>query len=75
MPFQFPEDPECARHTDEFMLGDEMLIAPVYEPGNRRSVYLPQGIWTNLETNAALPGRRTVTVETSALPVFARNGL
>jgi len=74
LPFQFPEDPECARHTDEFMLGDEMLIAPIYEPGNKRTVYLPQGIWTNLDTNETSPGRRTITVETPALPVFARNG-
>jgi len=74
LPFQFPEDPECARHTDEFMLGDEMLIAPIYTPGNQRTVYLPQGIWTNLDTNETLPGRRTITVETAALPVFARNG-
>jgi len=73
LPFQFPGDPECALHADEFMLGDEMLIAPILE-GTSRSVYLPQGAWTNLETNAVLQGRRTVTVETPALPVFARNG-
>ncbi|HYW48453.1 MAG TPA: hypothetical protein VE959_36660 [Bryobacteraceae bacterium] len=72
--FQFPDDPECARHADEFMLGDEMLIAPIYEPGGKRSLYLPQGVWTNLETGEATPGRRTITVETAALPVFARNG-
>jgi Glycosyl hydrolase family 31 C-terminal domain len=74
LPFQFPDDPECARHADEFMLGDEMLVAPIYTPGGKRSVYLPQGVWTNLETNEALLGRRTITVETGALPVFARNG-
>ncbi len=74
LPFQFPDDPECARHADEFMLGDEMLIAPVYGPANQRPVYLPQGIWTNLETNQVLPGRRSITVDSAALPVFARNG-
>ena len=74
LPFQFPADPECARHADEFLLGDEMLIAPIYAPGNRRQVYLPPGVWTNVESNAVLEGRRTVTVETAGLPVFARNG-
>ena len=74
LPFQFPDDPECARHADEFMLGDEMLVAPIYDGAGKRSLYLPQGIWTNLETNEAIPGRRTITVETPALPVFARNG-
>jgi hypothetical protein len=74
LPFQFPDDPNCNSHTDEFMLGDEMLIAPILQPGGKRSVYLPQGVWTNLETNAVSPGRRSIEVETTALPVFARNG-
>lgn len=74
LPFQFPDDPACANHADEFMLGDEMLIAPVYEPGGKRTVYLPQGTWTNLETNEVSPGRSSITVETESLPVFARNG-
>ena len=74
LPFQFPADQECARHADEFMLGDEMLIAPIYDATGKRSLYLPQGIWTNLETNEEFPGRRTISVATSSLPVFARNG-
>jgi alpha-glucosidase (family GH31 glycosyl hydrolase) len=74
LPFQFPEDQEGARHTDEFMLGDEMLIAPIYEPGEQRTVYLPRGIWTSLETNEVTYGPKTITVKTKSLPVFARNG-
>ncbi|HTS61840.1 MAG TPA: hypothetical protein VMH28_07435 [Candidatus Acidoferrales bacterium] len=74
LPFQFPDDPEGTRHTDEFMLGDEMLIAPICEPGEQRSVYLPRGIWTNLETDEVTQGPRTITVKTKSLPVFAKNG-
>jgi hypothetical protein len=75
LPFQFPDDPESARHADEFMLGDEMLIAPICDPTDKRSVYLPRGTWTNLETNQATTGPQTITVETKGLPVFARNGV
>ena len=74
LPFQFPDDPECALHADEFMLGDEMLVAPIVAPGNTRSLYLPQGVWTNLATNEVFTGRRAISVTTEALPVFARNG-
>jgi len=74
LPFQFPEDAEGARHTDEFMLGDEMLIAPIVDPGDERSVYLPRGIWTNLETNEISNGPRTINIKTKSLGVFARNG-
>ena len=74
LPFQIPDDPEGVRHTDEFLLGDEMLIAPICEPGGKRSVYLPRGVWTNLETNEVTTGPKTMAVQTSGLPVFARNG-
>jgi hypothetical protein len=74
LPFQVPDDREGALHADEFMLGDEMLIAPIHEPGDRRSVYLPRGTWTNLETNEITKGPGTIAVETQSLPVFARNG-
>lgn len=74
LPFQFPDDPESVRHTDEFLLGDEMLVAPIVTPGNSRRVYLPQGIWTSLETNEVVKGPQTISVTTTSLPVFARNG-
>ena len=74
LPFQFPLDPECAKHADEFMLGDEMLVAPVYEPGGRRSVYLPQGVWTSLDSDEVFQGKRSIEVSGAELPVFARNG-
>ena len=74
LPWQIPDDREGAFHPDEFLLGDEMLVAPIYQPGDKRGVYLPRGNWTNLETNEVTPGPRTITVESQSLPVFARNG-
>jgi alpha-glucosidase (family GH31 glycosyl hydrolase) len=74
LPLQIPDDREGARHADEFLLGDEMLVAPIYEPGGRRNVYLPRGNWTNLESNEVTGGPRTIAVESKSLPVFARNG-
>jgi Glycosyl hydrolases family 31 len=74
LPFQYPDDREAVRHIDEFMLGDEMLIAPIVDPGNKRSVWLPRGVWTNLETNETVQGPATITVETASLPVWAKNG-
>ncbi|MCX6631424.1 MAG: hypothetical protein NTW28_27745 [Candidatus Solibacter sp.] len=74
LPLQVPDDREGAFHADEFLLGDEMLVAPFYEPGDKRNVYLPRGSWTNLETNQVTVGPRTIEVESKSLPVFARNG-
>jgi alpha-glucosidase (family GH31 glycosyl hydrolase) len=74
LPLQFPDDLEAARHTDEFMLGDEMLIAPFLDTGEERSVYLPRGNWTSLETDEVTQGPKTIQVKTKSLPVFAKNG-
>jgi hypothetical protein len=74
LPFEFPTDPECARHADEFMLGDELLVAPIFEPGGRRTLYLPQGTWTDLATNEVFTGKGNIEVSTEELPVFGRNG-
>jgi Glycosyl hydrolases family 31 len=74
LPFQFPNDRDAWRHIDEFMLGDEMLVAPMVDPGDKRTVYLPRGNWTNLETNEVISGPRTIAVESKSLPVWAKNG-
>ena len=40
----FPDDPECLAEDDSYMLGPDLLIAPVVLPGvSERSVYLPAG--------------------------------
>jgi len=73
---QFAADREAWKWTDEFLLGDELLIAPVYTPENRREVYLPRGIWTDLRSNRVYQSRQTVQVEAAPeeLPMLAKNG-
>lgn len=45
MEYQFP-DQGLARVTDQFMLGDTLLIAPIYIKGaTSRTVYVPKGQW------------------------------
>jgi alpha-glucosidase (family GH31 glycosyl hydrolase) len=42
---------------DEFLLGDDMLVAPVVQPGQRaRNVYLPRGKWREAHTGPAITG-------------------
>jgi hypothetical protein len=74
LPFQFPSDARGDRHGDQFMVGDELLAAPIYTPSGRRSVYLPQGIWTELATGREYKGRQVIEIESNELPLFGRNG-
>jgi hypothetical protein len=76
LPFQFPKDTEAAKYSDEFMLGDELLVAPLEKSKPRRPVYLPRGQWTNLNTNEQLRGPRVAEVKAAPgeLPLFSRDG-
>ncbi len=70
-----PEDPEAAR-TDEFMIGDELLVAPAFDAGEEREVYLPRGRWTELTTGEVLKGRQRIRVRLrgDAPPIFVKSG-
>jgi hypothetical protein len=74
---QFSSDQEAWKRTEEFMLGDELLIAPVCSPEGKQTVYLPQGIWTDLRSNQVYKGRQTIEVQVAPdeLPMFGRNGM
>jgi alpha-glucosidase (family GH31 glycosyl hydrolase) len=44
--FDWPDDPQCRKIEDQYMLGSRYLIAPVLEEAaDTRNVYLPEGRW------------------------------
>jgi len=70
---------EHATYTldDEYMLGDDLLVAPVIEQGQtQRRVYLPAGEWRNYWTGELYPGQRWVSVDAPLyqIPLFVRGG-
>jgi alpha-glucosidase (family GH31 glycosyl hydrolase) len=61
----------------EYMFGDEMLVAPVYEKGAvSRKVYLPAGNWINYWTGELLKGNaeHTIAAPIEQIPLFIRAG-
>lgn len=60
--------------NDQFMMGDEMLVAPVVTANNERSVVLPPGDW--YYQNKKWKGGRTyqIKVALNELPVFIKKG-
>lgn len=73
--FDWPEDPAIWHFPLEYLLGDELLIAPVTEPGvSEMSVYLPKGEWVDAWTGEELSGPASVTrlVPIDEIPVFVR---
>jgi len=61
----------------EFMLGNELLVAPVYEKGaTSRKVFLPEGNWINYWTGGQISGNAEMKVLTpiDQIPLFVRAG-
>lgn len=76
--YTYPEDTACWEVEDEYLYGPDLLVAPVFQAGQReRQVYLPKGeTWTELATAKVYSGGRTVTAEAplDTIPVFSRHG-
>lgn len=48
MVFEFTKDPAVAYLDTQYMLGDAILVAPVFREDGICEYYLPQGSWTHL---------------------------
>ncbi len=48
---EFEDDPIVPYIDTEFMLGDNLLVAPIFNDEGKVSYYLPEGKWTNILTN------------------------
>ncbi len=76
--YEFPSEPSMYDLKDQYMFGDELLVAPVmYEGMTERSVVLPAGKrWTYVWSNEIFDGGQTITVATPCdiIPVFAVEG-
>jgi alpha-D-xyloside xylohydrolase len=56
MVLEFPGDPACEALDRQYMLGDSLLVAPVFTEDGTVDYYLPAGRWTNLLTGQAQEG-------------------
>ncbi|CAK7208031.1 hypothetical protein SEUCBS139899_010865 [Sporothrix eucalyptigena] len=53
---EFPEDPTSWNLDRQFLLGDRLLVAPVFSASGHVEFYLPAGKWTNFFTNETRQG-------------------
>ncbi len=73
--YDYPEDARAWEQEDEYLLGPDILAAPVTEENKReRKVYLPAGEWSDLHTGEMLEGGQTITVraELGRIPVYIK---
>ncbi|SEG69974.1 alpha-D-xyloside xylohydrolase [Actinacidiphila yanglinensis] len=76
MVLEFPDDPACAHLERQYMLGGDLLVAPVFTPEGEVAYYVPEGTWTHFTTGEQVTGPRWVRERHGylSLPLLARPG-
>ncbi|HEX5689157.1 MAG TPA: alpha-xylosidase, partial [Roseiflexaceae bacterium] len=74
MLLEFPDDPACDYLDRQYMLGDALLVAPVFSSSGHVDYYLPPGRWTHFLTGQVVEGGRwqRETHDYMSLPLLAR---
>ena len=74
MLLEFPDDPACDYLDRQYMLGESLLVAPVFSHDGVVDYYVPAGRWTNLLNGNVVEGPRWVreTHDFMSLPLLVR---
>ncbi len=67
--FEYPEDPISWLVEDEYMFGEDILVAPLMEDIPGRDVYLPPGLWTDYQSGKTYEGARYHRIRAREIPV------
>ncbi len=74
MLLEFPEDPACLYLDRQYMLGDSLLVAPIFNPDGYVDYYLPEGTWIHFISGKKVEGGRWLREQHDymSLPFMAR---
>jgi len=73
---EYPELEEAYRHPHEYFFGEQMLVAPVLDPSDTQTIYLPPGQWLDFFSGTRYQGGTSFTAHYAVdeTPVFVREG-
>lgn len=76
MVLEFTEDKNCSYLADQYMLGDSLLVAPIFREDGIAEYYLPEGRWTSVLTGEERTGGRWYREKHGylSIPLYAREG-
>jgi alpha-glucosidase (family GH31 glycosyl hydrolase) len=80
--YDYPEENEAYRREDQYMFGDNILVAPVLSRSDStthlasREIWLPEGMWYDVTNNCMIEGGRTFTKNygLEEIPYFFKKG-
>lgn len=80
MYYDYPEDSEAYDFRNQYMFGDDMLVAPITAPGQdgyaTLKVWLPEGEWYEMPTGTLLQGGQVVerSFALDEYPIYVKAG-
>jgi alpha-D-xyloside xylohydrolase len=76
MMLEFPEDPTCGFLDRQYLLGPDLLVAPVFNDEGAAQFYVPEGEWIGLLDGRSVvgPGWRHEQHGFDSLPLLVRPG-
>ncbi|MBC1802708.1 alpha-xylosidase [Listeria booriae] len=74
MVLAYTEDPAAATLDRQYMLGENVLVAPIFNDQGQAEFYLPKGKWTNILTEQVYDGGQWVSEhhDYMSLPLLAK---
>lgn len=72
----YPDDVKTWTIDDQYMFGEDLLVAPLFAGESQREVYLPKGDWCDFWTSKPYTGSQTVNVAAplERIPLFVKAG-
>ncbi|MEL5892466.1 TIM-barrel domain-containing protein [Bacteroides sp. GD17] len=72
----FSEDVKVQNITNQYMMGDNLMVTPLLDDTGKRTVYFPKGTWYNFNTNERYEGggEHEVTIAMDEMPLFVKGG-
>ena len=69
MVMEYTEDKTCHYVDKQYMLGDNLLVAPIFNEDSMAEYYLPKGTWTNFLTGEVVEGGTWINEKHSYLSI------
>lgn len=72
----YPDDPHVQNLSGQYLIGDDLMTAPVVAGQNRITVYFPKGCWYDFFTGKVYQGGSYVEMDVpiERMPLFVKDG-
>ena len=67
--FEYPNDPTSWTIDDQYLLGSDLLVAPMLHSDQQRKVYVPPGTWIDYQSGRVYEGAKWHDIAHGQIPV------